>query len=297
MKNVNNECVMPELILEFVKFGLVAGTVVLMFAQGLDTPIENLGFFSEYPGLLLRSLLAVIVLVPIAALLVILLLVPSPAVAVGLAILAACPAAPQMIVSIPKAGGGLAYVASLHLALGALSLVTTPVTLALLAAALNFEASVRPYVIAEQVGTSLFLPLLLGMLFLVGFQRAAEKIRRPVALIGQAISFLTIALILLMRYHFLLQMDLRSYSAMAAMVIIALGIGHFLAPHQPEERTTLALESAARHPGLAFIIAALNFPLEKALPVFIPYLVVFAVISLLYVQWRKRMMADIVKKP
>ena len=254
---------MPELILWTIKFGLIAGTIILTLAQGLDIPIGHLAYFREHPGLLLRSLLAVVVLVPVAALLVILLVSPSPAVAVGLAILAACPAAPQMIVSIPKAGGELAYVASLHLALGVLSLVTIPVTLALLSDALNFQASVSPYVIAEQVGTSLFIPLLLGMLFLAVFPRAAKKIRMPLALIGQAISLLTIVLILIMNYHFLLQLDLRSYLAMALMIMIALGIGHFLAPPQPEERTTLALESAARHPGLAFLIAVLNFSLRR----------------------------------
>lgn len=288
MKNAKYKSAMPELILEAVKFGLIAGTIILMFAQGLGIPLSHLAFFREHPGLLMRSLLAVVVLVPVAALLVILLVSPSPAVAVGLAILAACPAAPQMIVSIPKAGGELAYVASLHLALGALSLITTPVTLALLSDALNFRASVSPFAIAEQVGTSLFLPLLLGIVFLARFPHIAESMRRPIILIGQAISFLTVAIILLMSYHFLLQMDLRSYTAMAIMIVISLAIGHFLAPRQPEERTTLALESAARHPGLAFLIAALNFPLEKALPVFIPYLVVFAVISMLYIQWIKK---------
>jgi BASS family bile acid:Na+ symporter len=279
---------MLELIRWTIEFGLIAGTIILIFAQGLDIPMVHLAFFREQARLLLKSLIAVVVLVPVAALLIILLVQPAPAVAVGLAILAACPAAPQMIISIPKAGGKLAYVTCLHLTLGALSIITTPVTLAILADALNFRASVNPYVIAEQVGTSLLIPLLLGMLFLAGFPRAAIAIRRPLAFIGQAINLLPIAIILIMRYHFLLQMDFRSYSAMAIMIVIALGIGHFLAPPEPEERTTLALESAARHPGLAFVIAVLNFSLEKALPVFIPYLVVFVVISMLYIQLRKR---------
>jgi len=279
---------MLELIRWTIEFGLVAGTIILTFAQGLDFPLGHLAFFREHLGLLLRSLVAVVVLVPVAALLVIFLVRPTPAVAVGMVILAACPAAPQMIVSIPKAGGKLAYVTCLHLTLGVLSIITTPLTLALLADALNFRASVHPYVIAEQVGTSLLIPLLLGMLFLAGFPRVAIAIRKPLAFIGQAINFLPIAIILIMRYHFLLQMDFRSYSAMAIIIVIALGIGHFLSPRQPEERTTLALESAARHPGLAFIIAVLNFSLDKALPVFIPYLVLFVVISMLYIQLRKR---------
>jgi BASS family bile acid:Na+ symporter len=279
---------MQELILTIIQFGLMASTIDLMFTQGMNIPISHLSFFKERPGLLLRSLLAVIVLVPIAALLIIFLVRPSQDVSVGLAILAACPAAPMMLVNIPKAGGEPGFVTSLHLTLGLLSLATTPVILDLLADALNFQAAISPIAIAGQVSVSLFIPVCIGIFFFAMFPRATGIIRRPLAIIGQIISFLTIAIILLLNYHFLLMMDFRSYIAMALMVIVALGIGNFLAPPQPEERTTLALESAARHPGLAFLIASLNFPLEKALPVLIPYLFIFAVISLLYIQLRKK---------
>jgi bile acid:Na+ symporter, BASS family len=71
----------------------------------------------------------VLVLVPLAALVIILLLKPSPAVAVGLAILVASPAAPMMLVKVPKKGGSLAYMASLHMSLALLALLTVPITL------------------------------------------------------------------------------------------------------------------------------------------------------------------------
>jgi hypothetical protein len=48
------------------------------------------------------------------------------------------------------------------------------------------------------------------------------------------------------------------------------------------------MESAARHPGLAMTIAALNFSPRTALPVLIPYLIVFMVVTTVYLQWRKR---------
>lgn len=114
MKNAKYECVMLELIRWVIEFGLIAGTIILTFAQGLDIPLFHLAFFREHPGLLIRSIVAVVVLVQVAALLIILLVKPPPAAAVDLAILAACPAAPQMIVSIPRAGGKLAYVTCLH---------------------------------------------------------------------------------------------------------------------------------------------------------------------------------------
>jgi len=64
----------------------------------------------------------------------------------------------------------------------------------------------------------------------------------------------------------LLKMDPWSYVVMAAAVATSLGIGH--APG-PLERTSLAMESAARHPGLFLTIASLNVSRQQALPVLI----------------------------
>src|SRR5437588_4240705 len=86
----------------------------------------------------------------------------------------------------------------------------------------------------------------------------------------------------------LLKMDLWSYFVMAVVVAVSIAIGHWLGPRDAEERTTLAIESAARHPGLSMTIAALNFSPQKALPVLSPYLIVFMVFTTVYLQWRKR---------
>jgi BASS family bile acid:Na+ symporter len=100
-----------------------------------------------------------------------------------------------------------------------------------------------------------------------------------------------------MTYGLLLKMDLWSYFVMAVVVAASIAIGHWLGPRDAEERTTLAMESAAHHPGLAMTIAALNFSPEKALPVLIPYLIVFMVVTTIYLQWRKRHAAERSTKP
>jgi hypothetical protein len=42
-------------------------------------------------------------------------------------------------------------------------------------------------------------------------------------------------------------------------------------------------------------IAALNFSPQKALPVLIPYLIVFMVVTTVYLQWRKRRLGSFVR--
>jgi predicted Na+-dependent transporter len=94
-------------------------------------------------------------------------------------------------------------------------------------------------------------------------------------------------IVLLFTYRLIFMLDIRSYVAMALMVAGALVAGHLTASGLPEEQTTLAIESAARNSGLALLIASEYAPLEKSLPVLIPYLIMSAIISMVYVRYRK----------
>src|SRR5258707_1046773 len=91
------------------------------------------------------------------------------------------------------------------------------------------------------------------------------------------------------------EMGFWSFFFIAVFVARFLFIGHWLGPRDAEERTTLTIESAARHPGLAKTIAALNFSPQKALPVLILYLIVFMVVTTVYLQWRKRRLGSFVR--
>src|SRR5262245_19460106 len=99
---------------------------LIVFAQGLSiSPSRVVAYFKERPGVMLSSLLATLVLVPTAALVLILALKPIPAVAIGLAILVACPPAPLMVSAAPQKGGAsAAFMASLHLSLATLALLS-----------------------------------------------------------------------------------------------------------------------------------------------------------------------------
>jgi BASS family bile acid:Na+ symporter len=63
----------------------------------------------------------------------------------------------------------------------------------------------------------------------------------------------------------------------------------------PAERTTLALATASRHPGLAMVIAEANFPQQKlqVAATVVLYLVVRLLITILYNLWWKRRRAPV----
>src|SRR5271169_3737504 len=125
---------MKEFIIPTLKIIAPIAVALIVLAQGLKvSPSEVMVYFKERPWLMLRSLLAVLILVPAAALAIILLLKPASEVAIALAIIVACPPASLMLKGAPKlGGGGAAFMASLHLSLAVLAFVTVPFVLDLL---------------------------------------------------------------------------------------------------------------------------------------------------------------------
>jgi bile acid:Na+ symporter, BASS family len=72
-----------------------------------------------------------------------------------------------------------------------------------------------------------------------------------------------------------------------AMTIAALVVGHALGGPDSNDRTALALACTARFPALVLLIASLNFPKAKPLPIVATYLLVSNLVAFPYVRWRK----------
>jgi BASS family bile acid:Na+ symporter len=282
--------VVKDLIITTLKIVAPISVALIVFAQGLKISPGRVGdYFKHQPWLILRSLVAVLVLVPLAALAIILLLKPSPEVAVGLAILASCPPAPLMMKGAPKIGQGDAtFMAALHLSLAALAFITVPLCLALISMPLGFQADVDLLSMAMILGRTILIPVGLGMTVCYFFPRLADAMSPKLDKVG-AIGLIVVVLFAMVSFFpILLKMDPWSYLVMAAVAIAALAIGHGLGPRNPHERTTLAIESAVRHPVLAITIAASNFTPERALPVLVPCIIVFVMVGAVYLFWRRR---------
>ena len=78
----------------------------------------------------------------------------------------------------------------------------------------------------------------------------------------------------------------------AAVAAIGLAIGHWLGGLDPDDRQSIALSTASRHPAVALAVAAVGGAEPKReLAAILLYLIVAGVISLPYVQWRRRQSA------
>ncbi|HQY88717.1 MAG TPA: hypothetical protein PK402_08660 [Tepidisphaeraceae bacterium] len=270
-----------------IKLILMASVAGMVLAQALSVPMSELAGVFRQRMLLVRAFVAVYVLVPLATLLVILLVKPARNVEIGLAMLAAAPIAPMMIVRIPRAGGQMAQVVALHFAMTLISLVVTPLILQLMGSILGFKADVDVLQLVALLAPVLLLPVGCGVAIRRLWPRFAARLIGPLAKVSWLLVLAGIIAILAMSYQTLFQTSPRSFIAMGAVVTIALAIGHVLASLVPEERVTLAMITAARHPGVVLMIAAANFSRAQAIPVLIPYLIVLLVITTIYMKWNK----------
>ena len=281
---------MRDQIVDALRIVAPLSVALIVFAEALRiAPSRVAAFVREHPLVMLRSLVAALILVPAAALGLILVLGPAPGVAVGLAILVACPPAPLMLKSATKTGGGdAAFMASLHLSLAALAIVTVPAVLHVLAIPLEFSAEVAPLPLLKILANTILLPVGLGLVVRALFPAWADHFASLLGKVGTVGLLVVVVAIVAALYPALLNMDARSYGVIAAVSVAALVIGHLLGPPNGAEKTVLAVECAVRHPGLAVTIAATNFTPERALPVLVPCIVTFIVIATIYLVWRGR---------
>jgi BASS family bile acid:Na+ symporter len=265
----------------------------LVFALGLNAQPADVAFLWRRPGLLLRSLVAMDVVVPAAAVLLVLVLQPPRLATIGILAMAVAPGAPFFPQKGLKLGGRLPYLYSLLVAVAILAAVTIPVSLAILGAIFSSakEGWIAPGQIARVVVLMLLLPLGLGMAVRRWLPGLADRLAKPLALAANVLVVAIFLLILVHVFPAIWAVGGRAFAVMALVTAAALAGGHLLGGPEPEDRTALAIASSLRHPGLALLIARVDFPGEKVGAVVLAYLVVAGLASIPYTVWQKRLRA------
>ena len=284
---------MKEFLVLMLKIAAPLSVGLLMFAQGMSIEPRWVGrYFKERPWLVVRSLLAALVLVPAAALAIILVMKPAIGPTVGLAILMSCPPAPLMLRNATEKGGATAaFMATLHLSLAVLAFVTVPAVLSVLALQLGFHADVDLAAMAVMLMRTIIGPLGLGLAVHAFAPQFAEKRISIVTKVGSLVLLVAVLIALLVILPAMWKMDPWSYLVFLVVCVVALAIGHWLGPEDPNEKTALAVECAVRHPGLAITIGAANYGMAKALPVLLPCTMTFIIVTTIYLKWRAKSLA------
>jgi BASS family bile acid:Na+ symporter len=270
---------------------LKASVGVIIFSIGMDSTVKDAGHLLKRPGLLLRSVLAMYILVPLAAFVLVKLLTLAPGVEIGLLVLAASAGAPLLPRKLLRIGDG-AYIFSLVLASSVLAIFVVPAWLALLGPHFGSPLEVAPAQVALVLAKSFLLPLGAGMLLRWWLPAIAQRLASR--LIGVAGLVLTICALSLLVLHWdvLLVARWGGVLALMALVAIALAIGHALGGPAHDDRTALAVACASRHIGIAVLVAA-SLPGPRTAVIIAVYIVASAVVCIPYLRWRRAAAARI----
>jgi BASS family bile acid:Na+ symporter len=268
-----------------------------MFAIGVNHSFEHLTTLWRRPQQLLRSLLAVIGLVPLVVVVLLWLFDLPPAVATGLAILSAAPGAPMTYKRAQMAGGDPDYTASLQLTLALLAVLVTPALLAIFQALfeLSIIRRVSPVMVIAQVGEVTFLPVIIGLLLQRFAPGLTAVIAGPVQKIAGALFILLLVLIVVILaiapdLRAMLNLGWLPLAVILIMAAAALVIGHLMGGPPRQQRSALAIACVARNIGLALFIAGLCDYGQQIIPTLLAYLIVGAITALPYSVWNKRQM-------
>jgi BASS family bile acid:Na+ symporter len=281
--------VTAETVAAIGKLIAAAAVISLVTSLGLGVAPRQLAWILRRPGLLVRSVVAVLVLVPVAALLVATGLGVESRAIVGIVLMGVSPAAPLVLWRASQARGDTDYAPGLQVLLAALAIVSVPASLGLLSRLFPASrAAVEPWAVAVQVGRIQLLPLAAGMLVHRLSPGLASRLARPLARLAVVLLLLFVAVALALRGPDLLRIGPRAYAAVALTVAVSIALGHLLGGPSPRTRTVLAVASSMRNPGLALLVVQLNFPGRGIGEVLLAYALATLVFLTVYLAWRNR---------
>ena len=269
--------------------GLLVRVCILstVFALGLNATRDEVVYLVHRPGLLVRSFLAMYVLTPLIAVLLVLAFHAPVPVEIAVLLMAISAGAPVLPKKLLHLGANPSYVYSLAVIMALLAIVTVPLSLAVLSAFFHRDASVPPGQVASAITTVFLAPLFAGMVVRYLWPTLAERIGEPLITYAGILLLALILLIVATNFFAVMSMGLPAFLLIVVMTFAALAVGHALGGPEPNDRTTLALACAARFPALGLLIASLNFPNAKPLPIVVAYLLASNLTVFLYIRWRK----------
>lgn len=274
---------------KLILLALKASIALSVFGLGLKATFMDVTFLLRQPWLLLKSLLAMNVVLPLLVAVLVSLFDLNPAVKTALVLLAVSPVPPVLPKKQFKLGAPESYVYGLLAASALFAIVLVPLTVELLGKALGREVSMPMAAVAKIVLATVLLPLAAGVLV----HRLAPSFARQIEpfISGLASVLLAIGLVFIligMWSGIAALVGDGTLVALAVMTLLGLLVGHLLGGPDPDDRSALALACASRHPGVALAIAEINAPGHKSVTTAVLlYLLVSAVVSIPYTIWRK----------
>jgi BASS family bile acid:Na+ symporter len=253
------------------------------FATGLQAPRAAVRWLWRQPSLLARSLVALLVVVPVGTLVLTraMGLAPVPRAGVLVAIISIgigpvtvqrhARAAPEMV----------SYEVALDVILLVAAVAFIPGFLALHGALFHHGVRLAPGRVAGVVLARALIPLGAGLVVARLAPRFVEQVTRYAAWIVNLSALIVVVFALIATWRSLLAIGGRAWLACALVALAAVAVGEAMGGPHPDTRRVLARFSALRFPALALLIASAIPDGRRVLPVVLAYVLTSTVVTAL----------------
>jgi bile acid:Na+ symporter, BASS family len=275
---------------DLIRLGILSSMMLIVLGFALLCTWDDATSLFRNRPLLLRSLIAMNVLLPLFIIAMVSIFTLRPEMVVVLVALAISSVPPILPLKQRKLVGHHEYIYGLLGATSLLTIVLAPVTVSLIGLVFSRQTSIAPTAIARIVALTVLAPFALGLFIRRGKPSIAVRLSPIASKTGLVLLVVAAVPVLVKMWPTMIALiGDGTVLAIIAFVVVGLAAGHWLGGPDPNTRTILALATVTRHPGVALTIAAGNFPDEKLiLPALLLYLLISVITTAPYVMWRKR---------
>jgi BASS family bile acid:Na+ symporter len=268
--------------------GIKLSIVLLVLAIGLEADWAQVTCLFRRPAVLLRAALAMFILVPAVAVAIAFALPRlEPAVKAALILVAISPVPPFLPNRQIRQGGSADFTYGLLATSALVAIVLVPLLLDAIALLFDRSVAAPASVVARVVVTTVLAPLGCGLVLHELKRDWAVTIAPRISAAGTIILLLCLVPALAVLWPEMTA--LIGNGTLLACVLLAsaaIAIGHALGGPVREDRITLGLASASRHPGMAIALAAINFgPQRSIVAAVLLYVIVSTLVSIPYGTW------------
>jgi BASS family bile acid:Na+ symporter len=259
---------------------------VLIVCVGAGTSFSELTYVWRRPALLIRSLAAMYVLVPLVAFGLMLIMPIERGVKAAMLALAVSAGAPLLPKRLKTLHSGQ-YIFSLLITSSLVAIVAVPIWTELLSAYFDVEVKLSVRTVVTDVAKTILLPLLIGMGLRFVFPVSSERLSNRVMMVAWVVLAVSGIFMIVVHREHLAGLSWQGVFSFVALMIAALFIGQILGGPDADERTALAIACAMRHVGIALIVAT-EFVGVRTLVLVVAYFVTAFIVSSIYLRWRRR---------
>ena len=276
-----------------MKSVLMLAIMLEVVAVGVQVDPGDMWPMIRRPMWLLRVTIAMFVAVPILAVILAKTFDIPNVMRGAMVLLAISAAAPLLPGKLLKLGDDLTHDATLAAVTSVLAIVLVPLALKSLGVAFQRDVGITVAAVAAVLMTTFLLPLGIGMVAraVLGPARAV-RIGELAGDAGDIVLGILVLLIVVAQRATVFPLLWQSVVVIALFAAGALAIGHLLGGPDPRERTSLAIATVTRHPGLALLMASANFRMTQEMPLaVVAFVLGTALATIPYTIWRRRVLS------